>query len=86
MNVLGALAAVLVIGWAACHPNGEAPAPRPAPNDCTITQRSEGPVDPRLLDMQRKLAEALCHDLDNGNGITDDNNTDSPPDDITEDA
>lgn len=86
MNALGALVAVLAIGWAAYHPNGEAPSPRPAqpPPGCTITQRSDGPVDPQLLDMQRKLAEALCRDLDNGSGITE---SDAPETgDVFEDA
>lgn len=73
MTPLGALVAVLVLGWAAFHGNDHPTPPRPPQGDCTITQHWDGPgpVDPNLAEMSRKLAEALCH----GDPITE-NDTD----------
>lgn len=61
MNALGALVTVAALWWAAFHPDGQTPGSPPPPDPhCTITQRSDGPVDQHQLEMQRKLAEALC--------------------------
>lgn len=67
MNFIGAIVAVIVIGWAAAHPIGDqfSTPPQPVtPADCTVTSQSTGPVDPAFEAKLKAATEQLCKTLD----------------------
>ena len=64
MNVLTAVIAVVVIGWAAAHPGGMVTVPSQVTGpaaDCTVTtQHDVGPSDPEFEARLRAATERLC--------------------------
>ena len=67
MNFVSAIVCVIVIGWAAAHPNGDQfsiPPITTDPANCIVTSQSDGPVDPAFEAKLKAATEQLCKTLD----------------------